>query len=247
MQVDLNDVINAAIENCLSKIHTSIPCVVKNYDATKRIGDIQPLIKKVLKNGKVLSQPLIQNVPFIFLSGGDAFLSFPIKKGDTVLAFFSERSIDEWVNSNGDEIDPLDNRKHNISDAIAICGLYPYSKEFKTSKDDVVLYYKDSTITIKNNGDIEISSASNLNIIVNNGNVNIKANSINLEAKDVNLKAGKLELGSNASFGVTIAENLVNLFNAHTHNCAAPSNPSGVPIIPLTKEAISSKSVVISS
>jgi hypothetical protein len=244
MQVDLNDVIQAALDNIVSKIHTSIPCVVKRYDAQKRMGDIQPLIKTVLKSGKVLSQPLIQNVPFLILSGGGAVISFPIKPGDTVIALFSERSIDEWVNSSGDEIDPLDIRKHNLSDAIAICGIYPYSKQLNTSSDDLVISYMNTNVTIKNDGSIEINSSSDANITVN-GNANIKANNIVLEAQDVSLKSGKVELGSGASMGITLAEKIADLFNAHTHTCTAPGSPSSPPIISMIAKTISSQSVVV--
>ena len=244
MQVDLNDVIHAALDNIISKIHTSIPCVVKKYDAQKRMGDIQPLIKTVLKSGKVLSQPLIQNVPFLILSGGGALISFPIKPGDTVLALFSERSIDEWVNSAGDETDPLDTRKHNLSDAVAICGLFPYSKQLNTSADDLVISYMNSIIKIAKDGSIEINSKSDLNITVN-GNANIKANNIVLEAQDVNLKAGKVELGSGANLGIVLSKKLTQLFNAHTHTCTAPGNQSGIPFVPLIEESITSQSVVV--
>ena len=48
--------------------------------------------------------------------------TFPLKAGDTVLLVFSSSSIDRWL-SLGGEVDPIDDRRHHITDAMAIPGL----------------------------------------------------------------------------------------------------------------------------
>ena len=234
-QTGLNDVISAALDNFQSQLHTAIPCIVKRYDPATRSGDILPAVKTLLRDGRVLSKPLIQSVPFVMPGGGGAFISLPVQVGDTVLALFSERSIDQWVHGDGSEADPEDYRKHNISDAIAIVGLYPYSKSLPTSGEDVIISYAKTLITIKKSGDLEIKV---------NGNAKITAQNVELNATDVNIKSGTVELGDGATAGVVLGDKMIAKFNAHTHTgVQTGGGVSGIPSVMLTESDIASAEV----
>jgi hypothetical protein len=66
------------------------------------------------------------------MRGGGYFLSLPLAPGDTVELIFNERSIDKFVNSSaGTPVDPVDLRKHDLSDAIAIPVSFVLSKSLK--------------------------------------------------------------------------------------------------------------------
>lgn len=153
----LADAVQSAIEQRLSEIHTCLPASVERYDGAKRQADVKPLVKRRFTDGTVLPMPIITNVPVVFLGSSDTVIHFPIKKGDTVLLVFAERSIDGWLSAGG-EVDPQDTRKFALSDAIAIPGLFPFnaSNPANSSPDDLVLSHKGQTITVKANGDIEI-------------------------------------------------------------------------------------------
>lgn len=124
--MSLPNVIKMAIENRLAGVHVSLPAKIESYDPATQKANIKPLIKREYQDGTKESLPVINNVPVIWPGMTTGILSFPVKAGDTVLAVFSERSLDVWL-SKGGEVEPNDRRKHDISDAIAIPGLFSFA------------------------------------------------------------------------------------------------------------------------
>ena len=249
--MNLNSVINSHIENAISGIHTSFPAKIVDYDEKKQMGNFQPLIKKVFKDNSLLSMPIIHNVPIIFPSGGGGLLSFPIKEGDTMLLTCSERSIDAWLSSNGEETEPNDFHKFSLSDAIAIPGLYPFNKSpslnlTDSDKDDVTLSFNKGKISLKDDS-IEITAESKINLkcgnntlIISKDSIEIKTDkSISIECKNAEIKADKTSFSGDIDCNGSIkcmdltANTDVKLFGGslslgkHIHT--APPSPSGTP------------------
>lgn len=69
--------------------------------------------------------PLLAVVPVIFLGGGGAALTFPVKAGDSCLLVFLDRDNDTWLTTGQTGQPPNTARLHNLSDAVAIVGLRP--------------------------------------------------------------------------------------------------------------------------
>lgn len=123
-------ILTASADERLAGVNVSIPARVESYDSSEQSIDAKPLIKRgYLSEGQTRateSLPIITSVPVVFPGAGDYSITFPIAKGDTVLLIFSQFSLDKWLNSGG-EVDPDDDRRFHISDAIAIPGLRPFS------------------------------------------------------------------------------------------------------------------------
>lgn len=154
--------IQVAINSILRDTHTSMPGIIVSYDRAKQLAQVQPALKRKLVNGEELSYPVIQNVPVLFQGNETIKTHFDLKKGDSVLMIFSERSIDKWQDS-GNEIVPGDKRKHHISDAICIPGLRPNTKAFepKGSEGSFVIENDGSFFEIKNDGKFLIKNSEN--------------------------------------------------------------------------------------
>ena len=100
-----------------------------------------------------------------FDRGGGFFVSYPLKKGDHVLLVFSERSIDQFMAQDKNDpsdpaTDPLDDRRFNLSDAVAYPGFYPDSKDLKDVDPQNMVIGMDGGVQIhfKPNGEIHIGS-----------------------------------------------------------------------------------------
>lgn len=156
---DFNDVLIKIIRKEVGNIHTSIPAIVEEYDVSKLTAVVKPLIRKRYEDGDTLAMPRIYNVPIIFPRTNNFSFTFPINKGDQVLLVFSERSLDEYLFLGGEQT-PQDPRAFDLSDAIAIPGLFPFEQgNLPSNNDDVQIAYKSTSITIKANGDIEIGGS----------------------------------------------------------------------------------------
>ena len=124
MNPTFENVLNAAIDSKLFDLHTCLPGIVESYDPSKNTVSVVPAIKRKYESGEIVTLPIINNVPVAFPRGSNFSMTFPIKKGDSVILVFSERSLDIWK-KNGGLVDPKDPRRFNLTDAYAIPGGYP--------------------------------------------------------------------------------------------------------------------------
>lgn len=156
----LSEVINTLVDKKLYDIHTCLPGHVEKYDYSTGKADIKPLIKKKFKDGDILSLPVIPNVPVQYPSTSEAILHLPLNKGDTGIIVFSERSLEIWLSTGGD-VESGDPRKFDLTDAIFIPGIHPFSvNSIADNNNDVQLIYRGTGLRIKKNGNIEIGESS---------------------------------------------------------------------------------------
>lgn len=105
----------------------SIPCIVQSYNSEQNTVECQPAIReKLISEDATVSYqqiPLLLNVPVVFPGNSFFHLKFPINPGDECLVVFSDLSIDNfWLNGNVQN--PVESRRHDLSDGIAIpCNL----------------------------------------------------------------------------------------------------------------------------
>ena len=153
-----------AVRYQLGEVNTAIPAVINKYDPTKQEAEVIPLIKRKYKDGTAVDRAPITGVPVVFPASGGGIITFPVTKGDTVLLIFSQRSIDRWVRGDGSSVDPGDNRKHDISDAIAIPGLFSLSSALQSDPDNVIIKFSGASIALTPAGAIEILAPGGVTI-----------------------------------------------------------------------------------
>ncbi|MEM0173066.1 MAG: Gp138 family membrane-puncturing spike protein [Sulfolobaceae archaeon] len=140
-------------------MHTALPAIVTAFDTTTNKVSVQPALNKAYLSGE-MALPILKNVPLIFPNN----IIFPISVGQYVLLIFCERSLDLWK-SVGGQVTPKDPRQYDLSDAIAIPGLKPFSDTFEqNSGTDFKISYAGSEISISESGAIQIKTASTVAI-----------------------------------------------------------------------------------
>lgn len=151
MKQQLSDILKLAINASLDTIHTALPGMIETYDASKKKVSVKPLIKKKFKNGEVLSFPIITNVPVIFPGTKRAVIQYPLQRGDGCLIIFSERSMERYLSSAIEDVEPQDPRKFSLSDAICIPGLFPFGNVGKAGSSNSAMEI------INDGGNIELN------------------------------------------------------------------------------------------
>ena len=126
----LADAIMTLIEAGLATVNVSMPGRVESYDASTQQVDVQPLVKRAYPDEQSARQtetlPIICNVPVRFEGSGDSASTYPISVGDTGLIVFCHCSIDRWLTTGG-VVDPQDDRRHHLSDAVFLPGVRDYA------------------------------------------------------------------------------------------------------------------------
>lgn len=184
-------------EKLKQKIHVAAPAKITSIDYEKQTLNAQITIREKI-NGQLFGIPELLDVPFFVLGGGDYSLTFPIKKDDECLIVFADSCIDAWW-QNGGMQNPIDPRRHDLSDGFALVGfksqknkLNNYSDEsFQIRRgEEVPIEIKDDSIIIQK-GENEIKIEDD-NIIISveeetkikidkDGTILVKANEIKLD------------------------------------------------------------------
>ena len=154
------------LENLQTQLFTQLPAVVTDVSQyqSQNIVSVKPVIDFMFSDGQVSECPEIFNVPVINPSAGGGLLSFPIQVGDTVLVEFSMRSIETWLEGSGESVKEPTMRTHDMSDGMAIIGLYTKSSHLSPDPKDVVLKFKDNSIRLKDDGNVEIITKSKYSV-----------------------------------------------------------------------------------
>lgn len=145
-QSPLYDVIRFVLEEQLLELCTQIPARVETYDAVRQKVTATLLIKQAHLDETgarvVETLPIVVEMPVMFRSGGGYAETFPIAAGDTGVAFFSQASIDVWA-QHGGLVDPLDDRRHCLSDGIFYPGLRSFNNALQNAPTDRARFGKD--------------------------------------------------------------------------------------------------------
>jgi hypothetical protein len=189
----LNSSISSGLRVCM-------PATIEYYDFKSQKARVKISMKELYNNGKELDYPVVNGVPVVFLSSGGASITLPVNRGDTCLLIFADRDMSAWLRG-GVGGKPDSTRMHNLSDAIAIMGLQPFSKVGGAkNNEDLAINYAGSSVNITKTGEI--------NIITTN-TVNLKSvEDINIESKNVTIKATELLNADSKTATVKISDAL---------------------------------------
>lgn len=125
---DLASLIGDAVETKLDQLHVALPGVVVDYDPTDGTATIELQVRDVVMDADGVESfedhPKIPGVPVIFPRSSGAFITWVVQPGDRMLVVFCSQSIDQWLGT-GIVSNTNDSRRHDISHAVAIPGLYP--------------------------------------------------------------------------------------------------------------------------
>ena len=100
---------------------------IEAFDTSEQSATIQLSLKKVESENPdgtliIKERPVLLKCPVVVLTGGVSHITLPIEAGDDCLVLFNDREIDNWFNA-GHSVIPTTNRKHDVSDALAIVGI----------------------------------------------------------------------------------------------------------------------------
>lgn len=155
-----SEIIENFIESKLYDVRVCVPAKVIEYFKDEQKVTVQPFFKRKYKDQETLQLPQIFQVPVAFPRAGESIISMPLAKGHCVMLICSDRSLENWLKNGGDVL-PNDVRHHNLSDAIAYPGLYPFNNSASLNNDqDIIIKNKRgsglSEIRLKPNGHLQI-------------------------------------------------------------------------------------------
>lgn len=143
LQVERTD-IRYLLNLVKSEIKREINChsigTIQSFDPLTATASVTINYRKVLKKRNavvpnsnsftdvIIEYPMLIRVPVLILNGGGAYTTYPIAQGDSCLVVFCDRDIDTWLELGNTQNPPNTDRMHDLSDAVALVGLYSVQK-----------------------------------------------------------------------------------------------------------------------
>lgn len=158
---DGEELLRTAWDAWRAGLWTSLPGIIQSVDFVANTCVVQPSIKgfqRVLNDDgsvveKLVTMPLLLDVPLFFPSGGGFSMTFPVAAGDECLVVFADRCIDSWWQSGGVQ-PPASRRMHDLSDGFALVGFRSQPRRLgSVSQNTAQLRSDDGTVFVEVQGD----------------------------------------------------------------------------------------------
>jgi hypothetical protein len=177
---DIVNLLKKLSNHVANSIRVCMPAKIETYDFKTQQASVKIDMKELYDNGSTIDYPVVSGVPVVFMSSGGASITMPVNRGDSCLLVYADRDMSNWL-LGGTGQKPDSTRMHNLSDAIAIMGLFPFASGPRAENNtDVLINYSGSKIMLKPNGVINIETTKDVNIkAVDNVNISSKHTNIN--------------------------------------------------------------------
>ena len=214
MSKEWTELLIKSFQHQIHDVYTSIPCVIINVkNINEQRVDVQPAINIITPEGEYKPHPPILSVPVMFPSTSTSALTLEINSGDEVLCTFSHRCIDLFKNQGG-IVNPIDLRKFDKRDAVAIVGLSSFSKAANNpsrrtlphNPRDVVLAHNIGTgseveVRLGKDGSVSITTKGKITVNSNQAEINSETTTVNSTTATIN---GNLVVNGNINSTGTI-------------------------------------------
>lgn len=130
-------------QTAFDSVRVGLPGLITEYDKTQQRASVQPLIQHgYVLDGvrRVETLPIVHDVPVHFPGAGTARITFPVRIGTLGWLKFASSSLDVWL-VRGGLVDPDDDRRHDINDAVFEPGLHSFASVPTDQPDDATVMW----------------------------------------------------------------------------------------------------------
>lgn len=143
---DQTDVLRQFELDKFLRTRTHIPGKVVSWDEKTKLASVQPAPRQRFSDGTVADLPQIDRVPVLHWSMGPFVVHARAPVGQQVMLACSDRALDGWMLA-GDTYTPEDERRHALTDAVIIPGLYSHDARnpVQVGTDELYFGHRDAS------------------------------------------------------------------------------------------------------
>lgn len=161
-------------DNWKNVLRVACPGIVQSFNPIEQTVTVQPTIREEIAKEDLskewVSLPLLLDVPINIPRAGGYSMTLPVKEGDECLVIFLDTCMDAWWSYGGVQ-NQLEKRRHDLSDAVAILGLW--------SQPNAIKNYSVNSCQLRN-------EEGNAYIELKDNNINLVGNSVKINGLDFN-------------------------------------------------------------
>lgn len=145
------------IDTMLYLLRTAQPGQVTAVDLARNTVDVQPCLMGKLRGQPANPLPIVLSVPIVYYGAGDFVVTHEPKPGDFCLLLACDRSMSIWKQTGG-VVDPVERRRHNLTDSVAFFGLNGFAAAYQAIKDGIDMRSRDGQTSLHiNDSQLDLS------------------------------------------------------------------------------------------
>lgn len=151
-----------------ANLNKLLPAQVVNYDRTKNLATVQPMIMFVDTNDQQHMRGQVANVPVVSLGGGGFTINFPLQNGDFGWLLAADRDVSQFL-QNMKASAPNTLRTHSFSDSWFIPDVFRQYTINSADANAMVIQSLDGTTRISiRAGEIDITAPTTVKVTTPN-------------------------------------------------------------------------------
>lgn len=181
MSTNINEIIGSEAElyrtmgdNFKNTLRVAMPGIIQSFNSKEQTVTVQPVIREHVLNEDMSREwkniPLLLDVPIVIPRAGGYSMTLPVKEGDECLVVFLDSCMDAWFSLGGIQ-NQIRKRRHDLSDAVAILGVY--------SQPNVIPNYSIDSAQLRNEDGTSYLELKDNEINIVSGSVNINGINFN--------------------------------------------------------------------
>lgn len=128
-------------EMAAANLRVAVPGIIQSFDAIEQTVRVQPAIREMVTGSDYVPVPIelpaLLDVPIVLPRAGDYILTLPVQAGDECLVIFADQCMDAWW-QNGGVQNPMERRRHDLSDGFAILGTWSQPRRLAKFSTDTM-------------------------------------------------------------------------------------------------------------
>jgi hypothetical protein len=148
------------------ELRVAMPAVVTTVNDNGTVNVQLAVLENLLINSTStpVAIPELQDVRVLMMRAGGVSLTLPIQVGDECLVVFLDLCSDSWEQSGGTENVQMGRRRHDLSDAVAIFGIWNQTRNLTNYSSSSAQLRSDDGNTYLEVMPGAINAAQNLNV-----------------------------------------------------------------------------------
>lgn len=155
--------VQSIIDDNLDSAYTVLPGTITAISIRNgaTVLSVQTGVSRVTEDNRAFEDPILDDVPIVWPSSGNCFITVPLEVGSTVLLHFAMRNCVEWKNGDGSEVyTPFMPRRFNQNDVFATPSMLPYSLSPEVDSEAVRISSGATEIRVLKDGTIELGEGA---------------------------------------------------------------------------------------
>ena len=147
----LETALSNILDNYALSIRTLTVGTIVSYDSATQSAKVQPSLLRQYEGEEPQPLPILEDVPVMSIGNGNWIATYELQPETSVILGICDRSIERWK-ARGGQLSPFSSRHHDITDAVILGVLNPFTNPVANQGSDIEIRKLDGSMRLRLTG-----------------------------------------------------------------------------------------------